>query len=1084
MRRLRYCHPIRLGKALLFSMQGMVFPLLLILPPALPAFAGELQTKAVIASPRPVKGRVVDPDGNPLQGVSIQVKGSSVWAKTDQDGEFSLNVPEDAKTLVISYVGMERQEVSIRNQSVISLVMKPSVAQGQDVVVIGYLSQKKSLLTGSVATAKLDESDREMPTTSAGNLLAGKLPGVNVSTPAGPPGQVAPAITIRTANSWNGQPVLYVIDGKISSATDFNNLSPNEIDNVSVLKDAATTAAYGSRAAGGVIVVTTRTGKAGKSRITYSFNTGHDVRGKNMALTNAVQWGEMYNEINPGSGPIGADLTQQDLDYFKTHNFDGAGYGYGFDMLKTVYRDPYTATHNLSVEGGNEKIRYFVSGSYANQQSFFKGLDYSKYNLRANISADVTKEFQLYFGGGLNNNLTYSPNWNGGGLSGQVYDLYQKLLVWQPYMPVFTTGGKPIDYGWIANMGAVTQGQGGYHHDNYLRPVFTLSGTYKIPFIKGLSAKATYIKSYSFDANKTYSTLYSMYTTRQYTPYQWGLLDTSIVGIRPSTGTNSLAETVGWAGDKQLDLQLNYQHSFGLHHVMGTLVYEEFSQTGTGLSASVNGFPLYMTDQWWATTSNQNTTTPSGGVVPNKNVSNSTAYSDTTVGRRSWVGQFFYDYADKYLAGFTYRYDGSMKFAPNERWGFFPSGSLGWVISREDFMQGFKWLDLLKIRASMGLIGNDNVGGWQWQQSYVTGNSAFFGTSPSLNPGLTYGAVVNPYLTWEKSLNKNFGVDINFLRHFSATAEYWPTYTYDILGQRIQTTPPTFSKTLPSVNYGKVKAGGVDVSVAYSSHVGKLNFSTSVMASYGRARYVTLDQNITYDYQNQIGGGRTTTKVTGYEVDHMIRTQSDLDAWNSAHPGYNFNGYVAALGQFVYKDFGGPNGANKPDGVVSPYDIAVLRKNNDPVVVGWNLAVEWKGFSLAATFNGQLRKWSPINIYGSGVEWNREWREWYTNSWRPSNTGAKYPRYYGAEVGSQTNMAGSNFWYASSSFFRLKLLNLAYTVPAHLYRNYFNAVRIYASGSNLFIISRFNKQYYDPEMSSGSTFPTIRSFNAGIMVSL
>jgi hypothetical protein len=425
-----------------------------------------------------------------------------------------------------------------------------------------------------------------------------------------------------------------------------------------------------------------------------------------------------------------------------------------------------------------------------------------------------------------------------------------------------------------------------------------------------------------------------------------------------------------------------------------------------------------------------------------------------------------------------------MKFAPNERWGFFPSASLGWVLSRENFMQGVKWIDLLKIRASMGLTGNDNVGGWQWQQSYVTGNNAFFGTSPSLNPGLTYGAVVNPYLTWEKSLNKNIGVDFNFMQHFNATVEYWHTYTYDILGQRIQTTPPTFSKALPSVNYGKEKAGGVEASVGYSNHIGSLNFSTSVMASYGRAHYEVLDQNITYDYQNMIGGGRTTTMVTGYQVDHMIRTQSDLDAWNSAHPGYKFNGAVAALGQFVYKDYGGPNGANKPDGLISPYDIAVLRKNNDPIVVGWNLALEWKGFSLAATFNGQLRRWSPINIYGSGVEWNREWREWYTNSWTPNNTGAKYPRYYGAEVGNQTNMAGSNFWYASSSFFRLKLLNLAYTVPARLYRNYFNAIRIYASGSNLFIISRFNKQYYDPEMSSGTGFPTIRSFNAGVMVSL
>ncbi|HEV2483617.1 MAG TPA: SusC/RagA family TonB-linked outer membrane protein [Puia sp.] len=1084
MRRLRHRHPNCLGKALLFG--GVVFPLLLTLPPASRAFAGELPTKTttktIVRSQRPIKGKVVDSDGHPLQGVTVQVKGTGIGAKTDQNGEFSLDVPENSKTIVISYVGMETREVDIRKQSDVTLTLKPSATQGQDVVVVGYVTQKKSLLTGSVAVAKLDESDREVPTASAGNLLAGRLPGVTVTTPAGPPGQVAPTITIRTANSWNAQPVLYVIDGKISSATDFNNLSPIEIDNITVLKDAATTAAYGSRAAGGVIVVTTRMGKAGKSRITYSFNSGKDVRGRNEALTNAVQWGELYNQINPGSGPIGTDLSQQDLDYFQTHNFDGAGYGYGFNNLKYVYRNPYTATHNLSIEGGNDKIRYFVSGSYADQQGFFNGLDYKKYNLRANITADVNKDFQLFFGGSLNNNITNSPNWNGGGLAGQVYDLYQKLLIWQPYMPEFTTSGKPVSYGWIANMGAVTQGQGGYAKDNYLRPVFTLSGTYKMPFLNGLSAKATFTKSYSYDANKVYSTSYNMYDVRQYTPYQWGLQDTSIVGVSQSTTTPGLAETVGWGGDKQLDFQLNYQRSFGLSHVMGTLVYEAYSQTGTGLNASVNGFPLYTTDQWWATTSNQNTTTPSGGVVPNKNVSNSQTYSDTTVGRRSWVGQFFYDYADKYMASFTYRYDGSMKFAPNERWGFFPSGSLGWIMSKEDFMQGISWLDMLKLRASVGLIGNDNVGGWQWQQSYVTGNNAFFGTAPSTNAGLTYGSVVNPFLTWEKSLNKNIGVDINFLRHFSATAEYWHTYTYDILGKRIQATPPTFSQTLPSVNYGKVKAGGVDLSLTYSSHVGKVNFSTGIVASYGQAHYVLMDQNITYDYQNQVGGGRTTTMVTGYKVDHMIRDQNDLNAWNAANPNYNFNGNPAQLGQFVYKDLSGAGG--KPDGVITPYDIAVLRKNNDPVVLGWNIAAEWKGFSIAATFNGEVRHWSAVNIYASGVEWNREWKNWYTNSWNPNNTGAKYPRYYGAETGNSVNMAASNFWYAPSNFLRLKFLNLGYTVPSRLYRGYFSAIRVFASGSNLFIISKFNKQYYDPEMTSGTTFPTIRSFNAGVMVSM
>jgi TonB-linked SusC/RagA family outer membrane protein len=1077
--------PIRLGKALLSSLQGvsLLFFLLSIGAVAIPAAARAVKPAAEL--PGPVNGRVLDAEGRPLEGATIQVKGTGQGTKTATDGSFTLNAPDNAKVLIISYIGMETQEVDIKGKHKVTVVMKEAVVQGQEVVVVGYVTQKKSLLTGSVVDMKVNEDDREVPTASAGNLLAGRLAGVNVVTPSGAPGLVAPSITIRTANSWNGQPVLYVIDGKISTSGDFNNLSPNEIESVSVLKDGATTAAYGSRAAGGVVVVTTRMGKAGRAHITYSFNSGYDVRGKGMALTNAVESGKLYNQVNPGgSGPNGPDYTQQDLDYFQTHNFNNAGTGYGFDQLKIIYRNPFTATHNLGVEGGNDRIRYFVGGSYVDQQGFINGLSYNKYNLRANITADVTKDFQLFFGGALNNNLTNSPNWNGSGVSGQINDLYQKLLVWQPYMPVFTASGLPVDYGWLANMGAVTQGQGGYQRDNYLKPVFTLSGTYKAPFLKGLSAKATYIKSYTYDVSKVFTTTYAMYTVRQYTPYIWGLQDTSIVGTRQSTGTPGLGETSIWGGDKQLDFQLNYERSFGLHHVMGTLVYEGYQTEGAGVSASVNGFPLYTTDQWWATTSNQNTTTSSGGVTPNKNVSNSTAYSDVTTGRRSWVGQFFYDYADKYLAGFTYRYDGSMNFAPNERWGLFPSGSVGWILSKEHFMEKVKAIDLLKVRASVGLTGNDNVGGWQWQQSYATGNNAFFGTSPSLNAGLTYGAVVNPNLTWEKSLNKNFGVDVNFLKHFNATLEYWHTYTYDILGQRIQSTPPTFSLGLPSVNYGKEKAEGFDLTVGYNHRLGNVNFSTSVVASYGHAWYVLMDQNITYDYQNQVGGGRTTTMLTGYLTDHIIRNQADLSNWNAANPNYNFNGNKADLGQFVYQDIGSQGGVHQKDGKIDPYDIAVLRKNNDPIVVGWNLGGEWKGFSVSATFNGSLRQWSPVNISGSGVEWNRMWRKWYTDSWTTTNTGAKYPRYYGAEVGNSVNMAGSNFWYAPSSFFRLKFLNVGYTIPPRFYRNYLSAIKVFASGSNLFILSKFNKQFYDPELSGGTAFPIIKSYNMGVLISL
>jgi TonB-linked SusC/RagA family outer membrane protein len=1024
-------------------------------------------------APIVVKGVIQDSkDLSPLAGAVIQQEGGSLKTATNDKGTFEIKVPATSK-LVVTMVGYNAVVVNAAANVVVKL--EAHAGNLEDVVVIGYGSQKKELLTGSVAQVKIKQADIEVPTTNMGNLLAGKMAGVNVSTPNGLPGS-QPTITIRTASSWNTAPVLYVIDGKIAGAGDFNNLSPNEVDNVTVLKDAATTAAYGSRAGGGVILVTTKRGTSGKAQVQYSFNTGRDVRGKNMDLTSAVEWGNIYARIwgYGVPGPAGCPWTPADSTYFATHNFGGAGDGYGFNLLKDVYRNPVTTTHNLSVSGGTDKIKYFVGGSYVDQQSFLNGLEFKKYNLRANITADITRDFSLFAGVSLNDNWSYGPSSNSGAVDG---DMYTKLLVWQPYMPSFTTSGKPVDYFWITNKSAEANGAAGYSHSENIKPVANISLTYKMPFLKGMSAKVTFNKSYTSYQNKIFTQPFKMYQVKQYTPVQWGINDSDIVSVRNSSQAPSLEQYGSWSQDKQLDLQLNYTRSFGQHHVNANLVYESWESRGNGVDAWINGFPLYTTDQWWAATS--------ASIVNNtatKGVSNSYG-TESVDGRRSWVGQFMYDYAGKYMANFTYRYDGSMKFAPDHRWGFFPGGSVGWIVSKENFFKS-NVIDMLKVRASAGLTGFDGVGGYQWQATYKGGSSAFFGNpGVSLNPGLQYGGVVNPDITWEKYLNKNFAVDINFLKHFNATVEYWHTLTYDILANRINTTPPTFSLPLPAVNYGKEKAEGFDFSLGYNSRIGQVNFNSSVVASYGYAWYTEKDQNPTYDYQNQIGPGRYTSMVTGYVVDHMIRTQADLDAWNKEHPGYKFNGIAAQVGQFVYKDLGSAKGMGVGDTAINGYDIAVLRGRNEPVVVGLNLAADWKGFSIMANFNGSFGQLKSFNDVSGGVEWNRMWKPWYDQSWTPTNTNAWLPKRLSANDGNRSQYtSGSNFWLANASFLRLKFLNLAYTIPPTLYHKYLQSVRLYVSGSNLFVISKFNKKFYDPEMGSGTSFPIVKSYNAGISV--
>jgi TonB-linked SusC/RagA family outer membrane protein len=1015
-----------------------------------------------------VKGVIQDAkDLSPLQGAVIQQEGASLKTATNDKGTFEIKVPAKSK-LVVSMVGYST--IVVNAVANITVKLETRASNLEDVVVIGYGTQKKELLTGSVASMKFQEADKEMPSTMAANVLAGQMAGVNVSTPTGIPGQSAPTLTIRTVTTFNaaGQPVLYVIDGKIMGAADFNNLSPNDIDNISVLKDAASTAIYGSRGAGGVVLVTTKTGAAGKARINYSFNTGVDKRAKNVPLTSAVQAGELYSRINPTSDPAGWAWTQSDLDYFKNINN-----GWGYDQLGAVWRDPSTATHNLSVSGGTDKVRYYVGGSYVKQNGFLNNLQYEKYNVRANITTNLTKNFEIFAGVSLNNNLTYSTtNTSVGDPKG----IYTKLLVWQPDQPVWTNTGKPIDYGWIANVGAETRGDGGYINSNSLKPVVNLRGTYKVPFIKGLSATANYSKSYTDDRTKYFQKQYTMYVMQKTGNHIISTNDTGIVATKTSSqvAQSYIQENAGWSEDKQLNLQLNYEHNYGLHHVKGWLVYERYVTSGLGMAAAINGFPVYTTDQWWAASTSAAQST----------VSNSTKYSDTTIGRKSWVGQFFYDYAGKYMASFTYRYDGSMRFAPDQRWGFFPSGSVGWLISKESFFK-VNWIDMLKLRASAGLVGNDAVGGWQWQESYKQGNSAYFGTSPSTSAGITYGGIPNKNLTWEKSLNKNIGVDMNFLRHFNTSLEYWYTHTYDILANRTTLVPPTFSPTLPAYNYGVVNAQGVDVSVGYTNRAGNIIFHTNITGSYGAAKYVLRDVNATYDYQTY--NGRSTTYIAGYQTTGMLRTQDELDAFVKANPNYNFNGNKPALGQLVYSDWASAGNVKTPDGKIDSYDITILRKNNNPIVLGWNLGAEWKGFVLEATFNGMVRQWKSFNDLTGGVEWNRVWNEWYSDSWSTNTPNAWLPKRYSANDGTRSvNNSGSNFWYADGSFVRLKYLNLAYSLPAkYMQKIGVQGIRFYFTGANLFVISKFNKKYYDPEMGDGGTsFPIMKSFNFGASITL
>lgn len=446
----------------------------------------------------------------------------------------------------------------------------------------------------------------------------------------------------------------------------------------------------------------------------------------------------------------------------------------------------------------------------------------------------------------------------------------------------------------------------------------------------------------------------------------------------------------------------------------------------------------------------------------------------------SYIGQFNYTYDDKYLFNFSFREDGSMNFAPGKRWGFFPAGSLGWVISREGFFNSLTpAISFLKVRASVGLTGNDSVGGWQWQESYRQGNSTYLGEGGSRYTGITYGSVVNKNLTWEKALSYNVGVDVNFLNHWDAKLDYWYRNSYDILGNRQNTLPTTFSLSMPAENYGKIHAQGFDFEIGYNGASKDFTYFGRLTASYGWNKVKVKDYAENAQFVD-IPVGKSTSYITGYRFDRIIRTQEELDAFNREHPDYNFNGHKPELGQMVYKDVSGPDG--EPDGVINSWDRVILRNSNNPVVFGINLGGSWKGLAIDMMFNGRLGQKKWVYDLCEGVEWNRMWKNWYNDSWTPENPNASLPKRKSANQG-KTYDEYTDFWLKDASFLRMKYLTVSYTLPKNqFYNKVFDDIRFYMSATNLFVLSKFNNKYYDPEIGHGNAYPVMRTISFGVDV--
>jgi TonB-linked SusC/RagA family outer membrane protein len=1002
---------------------------------------------------REIQGRITDESNEAMPGVTVKLKGKDVGTITNEEGRYVLTIPDEGdEILQISFLGFTEQNISVLSKSVIDviLVSDPNGKLLDEMVVVGYQQVKAKYVTGSVSSVSVAELSA-VPTTQLSNAIAGRFPGVYISQATGAPG-AGSSIRIGAANSWNASPPIYVIDGVVMNKQAFDQLSMNEVSEISVLKDAASAAIYGARSTNGVILVTTKSGSAGKPVVqinsSYSFEKptfDDEVLSDNEShRLNNVYWNKQT-----GTNWFGED----EIEMFEK-------LGYSTNYLDYLYRNPSTMTTSLSASGGKENIQFYLGGSFDKNKGFLDNMDFSKYNLRAKVTASLTKNLEVGINMSTDNNNRRQFNSS----SPDVSDWYGRLKYLFYYIPI-KIDDNFVSTRWLHNLPGLVNGNGGYVSDKKENINALLHMKYNVPFVQGLSVtgklsrnstnnfiKGYFIKQEEYDYGRTGST--------------GKVVTTELLG-KVKSGWPSreyLANTLTKSHSYQFNGQLAYAREFGDHSIDAVAIYEQFDMGTNNFSLTRYDFPLVIKDQFFATSANAINSVGSG--------------YENYVGRKSYVGSAQYRFKEKYLLSASLRGDGSMLFAPDKRWGYFPSVSAGWIVSEEAFFkQAMPAVRYFKLRGSLGYTGNDAIGGFQWQEAYYGGGQYFLGGS---NQNIiNYGGIINKNLTWEKSRSFNYGVDLLTTSNIGLQLNYWTRHTYDILGSRIITMPTSFGGVLPAENYGAMDSKGFEMALTYGNKVGDFKYNFSGNFSFVTNKVVKADfasNGLDVDNPN----GKPLGYIPTYKSTGIIRTQQELDALPA---GYTILGRAPVLGSLNYEDISGFDG--KPDGRIDNYDRQVISKygmGNIPYTAGLNTDLSWKGFSVNLFFQSLFghQKLYTDN-WGRGFPLDARLYAYWGDAWSTENPDGKYPT-IPAPADPNSTMA-SSFWYDKGGFIRLKNVSIGYDLPSSLLNHLgIKKVRLFVNGTNLFYLSKF--KWYDPEMPSLASYPNMKQYSGGISITL
>jgi TonB-linked SusC/RagA family outer membrane protein len=991
-----------------------------------------------------VNGKVRSGD-TALVGASVVVKGTAHGTTTDADGKFSISAPANA-TLLISHLNYGPKEVAINGRTNLDVELTSSENTLADVVVVGYNTQRKATLTGSISQVKGSDIIKS-PQPNISNSLAGRVSGLVLTNRSGEPGYDGSGILIRGFGTLNNNDVLVVVDGVPGQIGGLERLNPNDIESISILKDASA-AIYGSRAANGVILITTKRGKTGKPTITASFNQGFTSPTRLPKMADAATYATIVNEIayyNNTAGGMNQQYTADEIQKF-ANGSDPLNYP-NTDWQKAALKSTASQNEaNISVTGGSENVKYYVSANRLYQDGLYKNgaTNYHQYSFRSNIDADITKDFKvgLYLSGREEDRQF--PQASAGNVFRSIYRAY-------PTIPAFYPNGLPSRGIEGSNPAVMSTDIGGINRNP--GQVFNgiIKGSYNIAAVQGLSVDgfAAFDKSGYF--TKSFSTPYLLYdydkTSNTYTP--------SIVG-----GSNNLATL--WEGQENKtqitsNIKLNFQRNFGLHSVNSFVGYEQSEIKSENFNAYRQDFPTTQTPEL-----------SQGGSAATDKDNGGGSYHFT---RRSFIGKVAYNYAEKYLAEVQMRVDGSSTFPKDHQYGYFPSVSAGWRISKESFFNvGF--INDLKFRASYGTLGNDNVGLFQYLNNYSFNNQLVLGSN--IVPGIDLTKLSNPNIHWEVAKKLDVGLNATFLNNFSVEFIYFEQKRSNILWTRNASIPfvsgivnPFGSDPLvPSENIGRLNSNGVEATFGYNNHSSKFSYGISGNITYAKSKIVNIDEaSGVLDYQKQTGRPMNTYLL--YNAIGIYRTADDLAK-------YPHTSTPPQLGDLIYQDY------NK-DGKIDANDQVRSKYGNIPqITYGLTLNAGYQNFDFSAVFAGQAQV-SQYVLPESGTIGNF-YSSWADNRWSPTNTNGTYPR-VDTRTSSSVNggLYNSTFWLQDASFIRLKNVELGYSFsPDWISRAKMQSLRLYVNAFNLFTITKMKD--VDPEGNSGSGqfYPQQRIVNIGV----